>query len=389
MMTSVYPDLKDIEKKVLKEEKRYGDKYFKEGSTPLGLYDALMDLTLDDLHQIRQTLEINGISKLKKPELVQYLTDTIPSELQNQISLFDQSLFQVINTTADHNGVYHLGNQLIIDEKHTFWRNHGILFTKRLDEEYVYIMPIEIQQAFLKMKNEVKPAIERNTNWYLLTKGMLEYYGVLTTSDLFEQLHRLKTAPKPEELLDFYRVLDKCSDYHGEILNQPDYFCIASCEEPEELLQVQKNRSDLDFNLFSKQQLLEAGEAEFFQKNRQHTKLVDFLIEQYAVTHEEAEAFVIDLQELLQTVYNTDIILQMFQDAFDIKHQNEIKQYFGLAVDLHNHLKQWRLKGFSPRELSTAYQKTSSNQPVRVIKVGRNEPCPCGSGKKHKKCCGK
>ncbi|MCS5606825.1 MAG: YchJ family protein [Alphaproteobacteria bacterium] len=25
---------------------------------------------------------------------------------------------------------------------------------------------------------------------------------------------------------------------------------------------------------------------------------------------------------------------------------------------------------------------------VRLQKVGRNEPCPCGSGKKHKKCCG-
>lgn len=23
------------------------------------------------------------------------------------------------------------------------------------------------------------------------------------------------------------------------------------------------------------------------------------------------------------------------------------------------------------------------------VKVGRNEPCPCGSGKKHKKCCGR
>ncbi|MCA9066876.1 MAG: SEC-C domain-containing protein, partial [Planctomycetaceae bacterium] len=22
-------------------------------------------------------------------------------------------------------------------------------------------------------------------------------------------------------------------------------------------------------------------------------------------------------------------------------------------------------------------------------KVGRNDPCPCGSGKKYKKCCGK
>ncbi len=26
--------------------------------------------------------------------------------------------------------------------------------------------------------------------------------------------------------------------------------------------------------------------------------------------------------------------------------------------------------------------------PVRVTKVGRNDPCPCGSGKKYKKCCG-
>ena len=26
-------------------------------------------------------------------------------------------------------------------------------------------------------------------------------------------------------------------------------------------------------------------------------------------------------------------------------------------------------------------------RPVRVEKVGRNDPCPCGSGKKYKKCC--
>ena len=26
--------------------------------------------------------------------------------------------------------------------------------------------------------------------------------------------------------------------------------------------------------------------------------------------------------------------------------------------------------------------------PVKVVKVGRNDPCPCGSGKKYKKCCG-
>jgi uncharacterized protein len=29
-----------------------------------------------------------------------------------------------------------------------------------------------------------------------------------------------------------------------------------------------------------------------------------------------------------------------------------------------------------------------STKPERARKVGRNEPCPCGSGKKYKRCCG-
>ena len=43
-------------------------------------------------------------------------------------------------------------------------------------------------------------------------------------------------------------------------------------------------------------------------------------------------------------------------------------------------------------------QETYANQPDEEIprepyrregkKIGRNEPCPCGSGKKYKKCCG-
>lgn len=27
-------------------------------------------------------------------------------------------------------------------------------------------------------------------------------------------------------------------------------------------------------------------------------------------------------------------------------------------------------------------------EPARSAKIGRNEPCPCGSGRKYKKCCG-
>ena len=33
--------------------------------------------------------------------------------------------------------------------------------------------------------------------------------------------------------------------------------------------------------------------------------------------------------------------------------------------------------------------KVKKQQPKRVKKIGRNDPCPCGSGKKYKQCCGK
>ena len=33
---------------------------------------------------------------------------------------------------------------------------------------------------------------------------------------------------------------------------------------------------------------------------------------------------------------------------------------------------------------------TVKKQPVRKVqKIGRNDPCPCGSGKKYKQCCGR
>ena len=40
-------------------------------------------------------------------------------------------------------------------------------------------------------------------------------------------------------------------------------------------------------------------------------------------------------------------------------------------------------------EQSPMLQKKKVQKPVQSIKVGRNEPCPCGSGKKYKQCCGK
>ena len=58
------------------------------------------------------------------------------------------------------------------------------------------------------------------------------------------------------------------------------------------------------------------------------------------------------------------------------------------ADHLYN-LPQWK-NIFSEEHMKVLYKgQKSSKTYVREEKIGRNDPCPCGSGKKYKKCCGK
>lgn len=52
-------------------------------------------------------------------------------------------------------------------------------------------------------------------------------------------------------------------------------------------------------------------------------------------------------------------------------------------------LEQWKdiLDEKTRKQIKKDYNKTQIV--VKGKKIGRNEPCPCGSGKKYKKCCGK
>ena len=52
-------------------------------------------------------------------------------------------------------------------------------------------------------------------------------------------------------------------------------------------------------------------------------------------------------------------------------------------------LPQWK-EIFSEEELKALYKEQRDSGTVRKPKkIGRNDPCLCGSGKKYKKCCGR
>ena len=63
----------------------------------------------------------------------------------------------------------------------------------------------------------------------------------------------------------------------------------------------------------------------------------------------------------------------------------DISRYFDNAEIRQNVKREQTIKGTTNEDKSKVKKQT----PKRVKKIGRNEKCPCGSGKKYKNCCGK
>ncbi len=73
-----------------------------------------------------------------------------------------------------------------------------------------------------------------------------------------------------------------------------------------------------------------------------------------------------------------------FADYQDTYHKREIISIF----DVYEEISSWAVNDYYDSEEDISTNNSDDGQPIKTEKkVGRNDPCPCGSGKKYKKCC--
>ncbi|MBO4229401.1 MAG: SEC-C domain-containing protein [Clostridia bacterium] len=78
----------------------------------------------------------------------------------------------------------------------------------------------------------------------------------------------------------------------------------------------------------------------------------------------------------------------MFDDMISAIQEDTVRTLFSIVPRPDVELKREQVAKETGEGFEGSEQK---KQPVRnaaTKKVGRNDPCPCGSGKKYKKCCG-
>jgi preprotein translocase subunit SecA len=75
---------------------------------------------------------------------------------------------------------------------------------------------------------------------------------------------------------------------------------------------------------------------------------------------------------------------EMFEAMIAAIQEETLRRLFLVRIRQNEEVKRERVAKVTSE--SAGGDGTVKKQPTRVIKIGRNDPCPCGSGQKWKKC---
>ena len=79
--------------------------------------------------------------------------------------------------------------------------------------------------------------------------------------------------------------------------------------------------------------------------------------------------------------------LEMFEEMIAAIQDETVRRLYSVRLKKNKEVKRERVANATSE--SVGGDGTVKKQPRKVKKIGRNDPCPCGSGKKYKNCCGR
>ena len=223
--------------------------------------------------------------------------------------------------------------------------------------------------------------------FHALADAAVRLYGGVTVHEFAEMLRRFYDyADYPEEMLealmgvrascwDSFHFVEEGTIYGDRFNSVSDYRDFARKRD----VYPRWETSDLD-------EFLNYADEEYFENTPQREALVEYCMRTFGDSRNTAEGVVKQIQESLSSGASSEEIADEFSIDFpDPKMaERKVAEIEALIRGVRDNMRLAEYNGNTYSSLSAA-SSVVRDQP----KVGRNDPCPCGSGKKFKKCCGK
>lgn len=349
-----------------------------------------MNVTKNKLIKALNYLNEDPKSSLKKEELILELNKIYNENINKLLPIVNYKIYKLIEMLKNSNRrgicigkeyeteVDFLEKTLIIEDA---------IIDNEKNEIYIYFSDnMESRfSKFINSKNEKQ--IKKNQEIVDLVINIVNTYGIIQVD--YELANMLNDLLEEEIDVDY---LINLIDYNIDIRTNTyipncdtDLFLVSNnIFNPQEIINERIKR-DLDYKKYTKEELKDQN-IDSLIKRDEAQKVINFLKDiNYEMPESLVRVFIIKIMSKAQI----DVKDFMNVENLNIDNIDQANEYLKLIMDLHNNIPHYALYGYSPNELMKRQIEEMKKQEEndRRNKIGRNEPCPCGSGKKYKHCC--
>ncbi len=250
-----------------------------------------------------------------------------------------------------------------------------------------------------------------------------KFYNIISIKDAFDIISRQnKNTISKDVFIEFANIARHDYNHYYYILSPDELYDDAPAVDiwgmeivHESLVEFDLNeyyylkeaQSDIPLYIPAKNQLLEYKDDLYFPYTSQAKAICEFFCREMGMSEERAYDITGECSLLITISFSKVPVTSIFGDLNRMGvyfNDSQFISFHRLLCDLYLHTNMPRLRGFTPilfekytgitdevfEELRRAPLENGIAAAAKAAKkVGRNDLCPCGSGKKYKKCCGR
>ena len=231
--------------------------------------------------------------------------------------------------------------------------------------------------------------------------GIITLYGLVTESEITRKFNSYSGEKFTKmDVLEMILTRDSLKSRFLSFERGDTLFLQAvNMNHPEQVLKEIRMRKDLEDAAFSKDEIIRSADPDYFPRTDAARSLEKELKKKGV---EWPARMVRTIWFMNQNDVRIPEIMHFLMEKMEFSGTGELQRFVQLLSDFSNGVPHWILKGNSPEEVFREEKRFLRPFPPesprhaggKVIsmappKTGRNDPCPCGSGKKYKHCCGR
>ncbi len=290
------------------------------------------------------------------------------------------------------------------------------------DDGFPEIYPDEVIQKAYEIIPLSDKIIKRIEQYF---QAAARLYGILSVGELCG-LYNSQNDPVPED--DFlavaevlrhrhhpeYAILGREALYSDAPVSLPaereivwKYLWMDGPEEYYRLVAMQKGKP---LKVLPANEFLRYADMQYYSDTPENAQMKKYLRSRAKVLKTHPDVLWMVMQDMIAMDFRLqEIVNDLESDGLTFDSKNDIGEFVSLYQNLNNHTRKYANRGHTPDELFSMTERGKKlalrNAPIGqmslfdepqerpqltvVGKPPRNAPCPCGSGRKYKHCCGK